>query len=210
MAVQLPGYPVSDEKDLLPPAAEYMRGLAVLENDPAANADERRAVSSRSAFDETPYSLQVITAGTLALSKTATRFVAGLGGIAGIAGAVSGFWIDLPAGPQAAALGGAALLLASAFVSIAIIVRADVLARSQAQAAQYEARGRIAAEFLDTTAKPVPMPAPKTLWIKHTGANNWCEVSHWAPDTENGVVAVLKDPAGTRIPVVEITRASLG
>jgi hypothetical protein len=213
MTVQWPGQPVSTDKDLLAPTARFLRGLAVLENEPKDSNPEATAVSSNRAFAATPYSLQVITAGTLTFSKTASRFVAGLGGLSGIAAAFSGFFGGLNSGPQAALLGGAALVLASALLAIAIIVRSDVIARSTAQAAEYQARGQIAAMFLETTAKPIPpaaMPAATTLWIKRKGIDKWIEVSRWTPDLTNGVVAVLKDEQGTRVSIGDIEKASLG
>lgn len=205
MAVQWPGLAVShDEQDLLNPVAALLKGLAVLDEKP----NETDATSTK-AFEPTPYSMQVISAGALALSSTFSRFVAWLGGLGGIAAGAAGFFADLDAAPQAAALAGAAVLLSAAFISIALIVRADVTARSVAQAAEYAARGTIAAEFLTTTAKPAPVIAPDRArtWIKRKNTDKWCEVLRWDSDGDKSVVAVLKDEPDARVPLSDIRDA---
>lgn len=44
-------------------------------------------------------------------------------------------------------------MLAALFISLAIIVRSDVQARATAQAAEYEARARIASVFMQTAER---------------------------------------------------------
>jgi hypothetical protein len=207
MTVQWPRESVSQDNDLLAPAAAFLRGLAVLESDPRANDTEAEAVKTQDAFATTPYSLQLITGGTLALSRWASRTVAAIGGAGAVTGAVATVFGDLDGRGQVVLVGGASAVLAVALISIAIIVRSDVLARGTAQAAEYAARGNIAASFLHAAAKPPPpvtMPAAATTWIKRKGDDRWSEVSHFAPDTKLGIVAVLNDGNRTRMPVADI------
>jgi hypothetical protein len=211
--VQWPGQPTSLDSDLLQPTGDLLRGLALLENNPDPGTQEAQTAASTSAFGATPYSMQVITAGSLALSKTAMRIITGLGGFAAVGATVSSFFQNLDPAPQVALLGGAAIVLAASAISIAIVVRADVSARGSAQAAEYQARGLVASNFLQTTAKPTAFAAPDTtaLWVQPRGQTEYFQVSHFTPDkTGNQLEAVLRDGKGTRVALQDIADSRIG
>jgi hypothetical protein len=80
-----------------------------------------------------------------------------------------------PAGPSGAGPGSYPL-----GVKVSDRELAAVLLRRHDWHGEYQARGQIAATYLETTAKPIPpatMPAATTLWIKRKGIDKWVEVS---------------------------------
>lgn len=127
--------------DLAAPTAELLRALGLLE---AANAT--------ATLGGTPESVQVIRAGATTLSKVTTGLLA--------AGGVAATWLSYvqlewqAAGEtvRVAGLIGLALIIAAVAFGIAMIVRADVLGRSQATAARIEAQGVLASRFLALTS----------------------------------------------------------
>jgi hypothetical protein len=203
MAVKWP----AADGNLLGPTRDLLRGLAVLEDDQAgAKANEQENSFNPFSAATTPYSLQVITAGSLAFSQQAAKLVTGLGGVAAILAVIKGIWFSSGAAEKVALIGGAAVVLAALFVSIAIIVRSDVLARSRAQAAEYAAREHIAAAFLRAAERAQADSAGHVdkYWLKTTGATGWQAVDHFE-STGTGFVAVLEDTASTPIPLANIT-----
>ena len=62
--------------------------------------------------------------------------------------AVSKFYKGQPLGPRTAMIWGAAIIVVSAVLGIALIVRADVASRSAATIAQYRARAEVASVFV--------------------------------------------------------------
>ena len=129
-----------------------LQGLGLLEKaEDREAADKETRYRSRNVFvgrTETPYSLQVITAGTLALTQQTVKVTAALGGAGGVLASVAGFWRGVTAVERVTFMGAAAVVLATTLVAIALVVRADVAARSEVHAAEYAARGRVAAAFL--------------------------------------------------------------
>lgn len=115
--------------------------LVSLELLPAKTKDAVTAFS-------TPHSLQVITAGALALSKWAVGLIAALGGSGVILAWLNDFWAGEAIPVRVAITLGLSLLLAALAIAVAAIVRADVHARATATAAQYHARARVAAAFI--------------------------------------------------------------
>jgi hypothetical protein len=148
----------------------------------------------------------VITAGSLAFSRQAGKVVTALGGSAAILAAIKAIWFTSGATEIATIIAGAAVLLAAGFVSLAIIVRADVHARATAQAAEYEARARIASAFLQTAERAQPgstHAAVRKYWLKRTGSQAWLAVDHFEAGA-NGFIAVLADQNSTEVQAVNI------
>lgn len=204
MAVKWP----AADGNLLGPTRDLLRGLAVLEDDQAgAKANEQENSFNPFSAATTPYSLQVITAGSLAFSQQAAKLVTGIGGVAAILAVIKGIWFSSGTAEKASLIGGAAVVLAALFVSLAIIVRSDVLARSRAQAAEYAAREHIAAAFLRAAERAQADSVghmDKKYWLKTAAAPGWQAVDHFE-STGTGFVAVLEGTASTPIPLANIT-----
>lgn len=140
MAVQLPGKNVNPEgADLSEPLKQLLSDLNLLE--PSTQPTDGVGVTG------TPYSLQVIRAGALALNK-AWATIAGLAGVSGLITAIGGAWQADHAGSRVALIAGGSFITAAAFVAVALIVRGDVGARAATTVAQYHARAAVAISFL--------------------------------------------------------------
>lgn len=147
------------------------------------------------ALSTTPWSLQVITAGSLQISKVTATLVGGLGGATAVWAAIKGFWISQHDPDRLAYIGAAAVIVSVVAVALAIIVRSDVIARAQATAAEYDARARTAVAFLQT-ARPAPARPPRYV-IKIQGNNNWQVVEAFEVDANAGLVAQIS--GGVRV-----------
>jgi hypothetical protein len=199
--------------DLLGPTKDLLEGVAVLENADDAGTGPGQTPPKDQPFNPfsastTPYSLQVITAGSLAFSQQAAKIVTALGGSAAILAAIKAIWFTSVSAEMAAIIAGAAVVLAAVFISLAIIVRSDVQARATAQAAEYEARARITSVFLQGAegAQPGPTPAAaRKYWLTRTGSQAWLEVDHFEAGA-NGFIAVLADPNKTEVQASNIER----
>ncbi|MCU1538466.1 MAG: hypothetical protein JWP82_2817 [Humibacillus sp.] len=155
-------------------------------------ADETKGVGLLS----TPQSLQVLTAGSTALTKVWTIVAAALGGGGAIFAAVSSFWTNFGSGLEAAlqrsVLMLSAALLASAVVwGVAAMVRADVQGRATAQAALYVARGVYAQAFLSTVQAAMPAPAASTYLVKK--GDDWIPVTAFGWTAGRAVALTPKD-----------------
>jgi hypothetical protein len=183
--------------DLLQPIKWLAQGLELQrkDEDPPDRFADKNVFVQR---EDTPYSLQLITAGSLRISQQAVKVVTWLGGAGGIAAAVGGFWLNLDLAERLAYVGFGAGMLAVAFLSIAIIVRSDVQARGQAQAAEYEARGRIAATFL-SAACPYPEgaepPTQRRYWVRsdEMAPGTWTEVVRFIDQGRGRLAACTVD-----------------
>jgi hypothetical protein len=200
-------WPAADG-DLLKPAQEFLQGLDVLESDADKNDPSAKQDNALVPFKPatTPASLQVITAGSLAFSQQAAKIVTALGGSAAILAAIKAIWFTSTAPVMAAIIGGAAVVLAAVFISLAVIVRSDVQARGIAQAAEYEARGRIASTFLQATERSHLDSAAggtRQYWLKHSGSQAWHAVDHFNTGAD-GFFAVLKDQDKTVVKADDI------
>jgi hypothetical protein len=100
----------------------------------------------------TPASMQLITAGVTNMTKRGAQLVAGAGDVTGfvaiISGYIAGVSTDLGPGVTSALIGSGALILAASAIALAMFVSGDLEARGRAAAAQYVARGEVAAAFL--------------------------------------------------------------
>lgn len=187
-------WPAADG-NLLEPTQALLRGLAVLEDEQiGAKPNEKEYTFNPFSAKATPYSLQVITAGTLSFSRQSAKVVTSLGGAAAILAAVKGIWFSSASGERVAFIVGAAVVLAALFVSLAIIVQSDVQARSRAQAAEYAAREHIATAFLQAAERAQADAAHgvKKYWLKTDPAGVWQAVDHFEMESDR-VVAVLAD-----------------
>ncbi len=113
--------------------------------------------------------MQVITAGSTALSKITTAVVAAFGGAAALGAAVLAFLQDdrNSAPLMLVLVGSVAAVLSATVLSIALIVRADLSARSAATSAEYRARAETAAALLQGFGRSRPSPAPEPrYWTK--------------------------------------------
>ena len=197
--------------DLLKPTKDLLEGVAVLEGEDDINVASGSAPPKDQPFNPfssstTPYSLQVITAGSLAFSRQASKIVTALGGSAAILAAIKAIWFTSGATEIATIIAGAVVLLAAVFVSLAIIVRSDVQARATAQAAEYEARARIASAFLQTAERAQPGSTPAAVrryWLKRAGSQAWLAVDHFEAGA-NGFIAVLADQNSTEVQAMNI------
>lgn len=147
--IQWPANALGSGDDLGVPLVELQRRLELL----GEGGDEDKVTARR-----TPYSLQIITAGTLAISKVVTPVIGGLGLVGS---GLMAFFAGQGAGPQVALILGAAVLASATILGIALIVVADVNARSRGSAAQYEARAQVATAFLTFRDAPIEGPIPK-------------------------------------------------
>jgi hypothetical protein len=197
--------------DLLGPTKDLLEGLSVLESagdisEASASTPPKDQPFNPFSTSETPYSLQVITAGSLAFSQQAAKIVTALGGSAAILAAIKAIWFTSGSADRAAIIAGAAAVLAAVFISLAIIVRSDVQARATAQAAEYEARARIASVFLQTAERAQPGTTPaatRNYWLRRTGSQAWLEVDHFEAGA-NGFIAVLADQNKTEVQAANI------
>jgi hypothetical protein len=197
--------------DLLKPTKDLLEGVSVLENGNDINDASGSSPSKDQPFNPfststTPYSLQVITAGSLAFSQQAAKIVTALGGSAAILAAIKAIWFTSGATEIATIIAGAAVVLAAVFISLAIIVRADVQARATAQAAEYGARACISSAFLQTAelAQPGSTPAAmRNYWLRRTGSQAWLAVDHFEAGA-NGFIAVLADQNKTEVQAANI------
>ncbi len=126
--------------------------------------DQDRVIAAGSTWkDDTPASLQVIKSGTLGLTKAATKYVAGFGGVVGLLAAVGGaltaFIGDVGEPVTVAIIGGAAILLSSVAIALAMFVKGDLEARGVATAARHAGRAEVAAMFLRATSCCLPATA---------------------------------------------------
>jgi uncharacterized protein YaiE (UPF0345 family) len=197
--------------DLLRPTKDLLEGLAVLENEDDISAASGPAAPKDQPFNPfststTPYSLQVITAGSLAFSQQASKIVTVLGGGAAILAAIKAIWFTSGATEMVTIIAGAAVVLAAVFISLAIIVHSDVQARATAQAAEYGARAHIASAFLQTAelAQPGSTPAAtRNYWLRRAGSQAWLAVDHFEAGA-NGFIAVLADQNKTEVQAANI------
>ena len=177
MAVQWP----AGGDDLLPPTRSLLEDLNVLEK-----KDEKVNPV------RTPESLQVITAGSTALSKTIATLVAALGGGTVIWAAVKGFWIAQGENQRIAYIGATALIVSAVVIALAIIVRSDVQGRAIASAAEYEARAKIANAFLQTSQQ---IAEARYLLKKkgqdgQDGQEGWFDVKSFGTDSKGFFVKI--------------------
>lgn len=165
LKVQWPDGAYSTEgDDLSEPIQALLRDMHLLEQ-PAGD----QAKVPWGLRNTTPFAMQVITAGSTALSKITTTVVAAFGGAAALGAAVLAFLQDdrNSAPLMLVLVGSVAVVLSATVLAIALIVRADLSARSAATSAEYRARAETAAALLQGFGRSRPSPAPEPrYWTK--------------------------------------------
>lgn len=138
--------------------------------------EEDAANSKALGRNKTPYSLQVIKAGSTALSRRWAAIVAGAGGLPALWALVQGLTNTLGAQDdapmvRAAFLLAGSVLLSTAVIAVAIIVRSDVTARAAGTAARAHAEASIAVASLSSYqyAQAAPPPIGPYLLKKNDG-----------------------------------------
>jgi hypothetical protein len=110
--------------------------------------------------DDTPLSFQVIKSGATQVTQTWTKLARNVGGAAAllsvIGGGVAGLIGELSVPVATALVAGCAVFLAAIAVSIAVIVSADLRARSVATAARTEGRATVTTGFLHAQPSDAP------------------------------------------------------
>lgn len=190
--VQWPIEAVGDSDDLSNPTRELLTSLGFM-----AFADDE----IESKVFGTPYSLQVIKAGSLALTKWWTGIIAGVGGVTGLAALIARPWTVADEPVKIAYVAAAAFLLAAVAVSIAIIVRSDVSARARAAQAEYLGRAQVATGFLEATRTLTPTPQH---WVSKSSGGAQLAVRGLEFDATEGLLFVTE---GDKIPANRVERA---
>jgi hypothetical protein len=99
---------------------------------------------------KTPFSLQVIQSTATWLAKGWAAAVAASGGATALIALITGVWVGIGTDPvRIAVVASAALVLAAVAISIAIIVRGDLVARATGAAARHHAERAIASSALN-------------------------------------------------------------
>ena len=150
-------------------------------------------------IQETPASLQVITAGGTAISKWWSSLAGvGLGGGALVQGLRALNWLpgkDVAGGQQIALTLSGALLASTAAIAIAIIVRGDVAGRATASAAEYAARASMTQSIINAFSYAAPAPVTVAASPRHvvlTTGEKWHLVREFS--WKNGsLVAIVSD-----------------
>jgi hypothetical protein len=137
--IKWPSKAVGDGDDLGPPTADLLNRLRLLPDEGVKTEKD----------SDTPESLQVIQAGSLATSRLWTKLV-GAGTVGTAAAGVAAFWNDQTDSVRIAVVLGAAIVLAAGAVGIAVILNADVRGRAAATVAQYQARSQVSTNFIES------------------------------------------------------------
>ncbi|SNS97477.1 hypothetical protein SAMN04488107_4507 [Geodermatophilus saharensis] len=135
--------------------ADLLQSLQLL----AKDADRDAAVQKKWR-DDTPASMQVIRSGALGITKGATAWVAGAGGLgavlSAVAAALAGFSAQAGEAVVATLIGAAALTFSGTAIACAIFIAGDLHARGQATAARHSGRAEVASAFLRATSTMPP------------------------------------------------------
>ena len=163
--VQWPDGAYGTQDDLSAPIQALLRDLHLLEGSREVKDAEK---VEKGLGNTTPVPLQVITAGATSLSKVTASWVAGLGGASAALGTVLALLTD-PTNSAPLVLvvvAAVAAVVAASVLALAMIVRADLQARSTATSAEYAARAETAAALLrGSSTRPSPPPEPR-YWTK--------------------------------------------
>lgn len=137
-------------KDLSQPIARLLQDTSMLGDD----KQQEGVAHASAAFTGTPTAVAIVEAGATALSKWWAVAVAAVGGTSALFTAIRAFWGGLEPSVQITTIGATALIMAATIIAIAAIVRADVTTRGRGAVALYEARARVAGEFMRLTQAP--------------------------------------------------------
>jgi hypothetical protein len=201
--VQWPGSAFATKgDDLSAPIQTLLQDMNLLERVGELGKTPKRGMAG--AFgNNTHDSVQVLTAGATSLAKIATTTVASLGGLSAL-GAALLTWAtdDSNNSPLMLVLvGSAAAVLAAAALAIAVIVKADVTARSTASAASYRARAETACALLNSLAASRPAAAPDPRYVVRKQSGEVFAVKEFLREGDEIKVTVN---GGTRVGKTEI------
>lgn len=137
-------------------------------------------------------SANVIESTTLAVTKVVTGIIAGLGGVSVIAGVLGGWWAEGKEHPALAIgiVASVAFVLGASVLALARVMDGDVRGRSAVTTQQVEARGVVAAAFIEQVGSLIRTPeraAPAAGTTPATGATGATETT----------TAAAPDPAAT-------------
>lgn len=195
--VKFPMKAVDKGEDLLAPTRAFLVGLNLTEvekDKPDGKGTDGFEERPFTGATKTPYSFQVIYAGTLQFSRSAAKIVAYFGGATVIVGALGAAWNSSDTPLQIAFVGGTALVIAALAIALAVIVRSDVQARATAQAAEYHARGDVAVAFLNTCRQDTDQHTPQHF-LKIKGNSGWKLVDSF--EKSNGAIRVRLHSGGS-------------
>jgi hypothetical protein len=198
--VQWPGAAYSSgEDDLSVPIKNMLKAIRNIGN-PAGETQGATTNGPVTLTGGTPYSLQVITAGASSLTKWWSSFVAGLGGLGAVGLAIKGIWAEQEVPVQVVSIGSAAVLGSAAFVSVAVIVKADVMARGVASAARKQATSEITTAMLNNFqhARALVPPTFDNLYVvkRNVPGAQWERVTEFLWDNGQLKVRINKYTLG--------------
>jgi hypothetical protein len=104
---------------------------------------------------------QVLKAGVTEATAWVAKVIAGAGGIGTVLAAVGAYLAKQNSGMQIVLVASAAGILATAAVSLSVVIGADLRARAHASAAQYHALGQVAAAYEEAQGSGTAQPAPQ-------------------------------------------------
>ena len=134
---------------------EFLQCLQLLAKD-----TDRDVAVKKKWKDGTPASMQVIKSGALGITKGATAWVAGAGGLgavlSAVAAALAGFSAEAGEAIVVTLIGASALTFTGTAIACAIFIAGDLHARGHATAARHSGRAEVASAFLRATSALPP------------------------------------------------------
>jgi hypothetical protein len=121
--------------DLSGPITQLLKDMELLEERAGQDDKGNKREIKATLLGGTPPQLQVISAGSLAISKAMAALIAALGGGGGAFAAIKGFFLESDSSLQSTYVWSAAICVATSALALAVIVGADVTARSRSVAA---------------------------------------------------------------------------
>lgn len=146
--------------DLSEPVEITLRRLELLED--RGTTDNPRRVN---VYGGTPPGLEAISSGATSFAKVLVTLIGAVTGGGGIITAVTGLLDENTGAPltlqeKLAYIGSVTFLVCAGAISVALIVIADLAARSRATAAEYAARSQVASTMMTTPSYGRPQVPP--------------------------------------------------
>jgi hypothetical protein len=110
-------------------------------------------------FDPGVAQVQVLKAGVTKITSWVSRIIVAAGGAGAVWAAVEAYFNHARPGLQIALVAAAAAIIGLAALALALVISADLRARAAGTAAQYQARGQIAAAYEARSAPATQTPA---------------------------------------------------
>jgi hypothetical protein len=120
-------------------------------------------------FDPGAEEVQVLKAGVTKITSWVSRILVAAGGAGAVWAAVEAYFNRSQPGLQIALVAAAAAIIGLAALALALVISADLSARAAGTAAQYQARGQVAAayELRSGTGTPASQPAAADASASH-------------------------------------------